>query len=106
MFATVTYCGALGFKDENKGTLVKPHFGQMCCNQGKVFVQVAKNFELHKTLVDLLTSNSLEAQHVCKHLQMFNVGMAFTSAVMDLRSRYQGRNNNRYSALKISGQLV
>ena len=30
------YCGGRGWHKENCGSMTTPHFGQMCCSQGKI----------------------------------------------------------------------
>jgi len=67
MDETCSYCGAKGYKCENKGSKLMPHFGGLCCNQGKVTVKLARDFKLHKDIKELLTSNTKEAKFFRKH---------------------------------------
>lgn len=62
-----SYCGAIGYKCEKKGTKLMPHFGTLCCNQGKVTIELARDFKLDKYIKELLTSNTKDAKFFRKH---------------------------------------
>jgi len=62
------HCNALGHWCENKGSKTKPHFGALCCNQGKVTIPLARDFELDNYIKKLLTSDTdKEAIYFRKH---------------------------------------
>ena len=88
MDETCSYCGAQGYKCENKGSKLMPHFGALCCNQGKVTVDLARDFELHKDIKELLTSNTKEAKFFRKHSVSHFFVMLFVLVLMPLIVRY------------------
>jgi hypothetical protein len=97
------YCGALGFKGEIQSSKKEVvHFGNLCCQQGKVNVPLFENLELDSYLVHLLTSENKDAVYFRSHSRMFNAGMAMASMVDDKQRK---SNNNRSSAYFVSGEL-
>ena len=97
------YCGALGFWCENKGTKSEPHFGNLCCQKGKVSVPLAQDFQLHPYIANLLTSTTdRDAIYFRSHARMFNAGMAMASTVSGKVPNEYSKGNSAYS---IAGQL-
>ena len=97
------YCGALGFWCENKGTKTEPHFGNLCCQKGKVSVPLAQDFQLHPYIANLLTSTTdRDAIYFRSHARMFNAGMAMASTVSGKVPNEYSKGNSAYS---IAGQL-
>ena len=88
MDETCSYCGAKGYKCENKGSKLMPHFGALCCNQGKVTVDLARDFKLHKDIKELLTSNTKEAKFFRKHSVSHFFVMLFVLVLMPLIIHY------------------
>ena len=77
------HCGALGYWCENKGSKTKPHFGALCCNQGKVTIPLARDFELDDYIKKLLTSNTdKEAIYFRKHSVSHFVFLLFILALL------------------------
>jgi hypothetical protein len=94
------YCGALGFKSENKGTRTKPHLGKLCCNQGKI--KLPFYCQLPPDLRKLMTSDDPRSKYFRKHIRKFNSGMAMASLQVEDRTV----NHGGPSAFTISGQMV
>jgi hypothetical protein len=99
------HCGAKGYKDENRGLVSKPCFGNLCCQNGTVDVPLGRDFKLDGYVSELLTSNSPEAIFFRMHPRLFNSAMAMASVVTE-KGNHWGRNNKGYTAVRISGQLI
>ena len=72
-----SYCNAIGFIFEKKGTRLNPHFGRLCCNGGKSkFMDYPY---LPDDLMDLFLGTNHRANYFLKNLRYFNAGMAMAS---------------------------
>jgi hypothetical protein len=99
MNVTCSFCNALGFRCENKGTISSPHFGRLCCNKGK------SKFEsypyLPDELMELYEGNSIKAKYFRKHIRYFNSGMAMASLTAGHDATVRG--NGPPGAYRING---
>ena len=99
MNVTCSFCNALGFRCENKGTNLSPHFGRQCCKQG------TSKFEsypyLPDELMELYEGNSIKAKYFRKHIRYFNSGMAMASLTAGHDATVRG--NGPPGAYRISG---
>ena len=94
-----SYCGSLGFHDENRGSDTQRHYGKLCCNQGKI--ELEQFPELPPTLHHLFTSQEVLAQHFRKNMRQFNAGMAMASFQANEKTVMRGVPG----AFKVVGQL-
>ena len=89
MNVTCSFCNALGFRCENKGTLSSPHFGRLCCNQGK---SKFENYPyLPDELMQLYEGNTAKAKYFRKHIRYFNSGMAMASLTAGQDATVRGK---------------
>ena len=98
------YCHALGWRDENRGTLTKKHFGILCCNKGQV--ELDELPLLPDSLKELYSSQSPEAKYFRTHIRYFNSGMALAS--MTFKNKEKGNvtvTEGMPGAFKVCGQL-
>jgi hypothetical protein len=72
-----SYCNALGFACERKGTIGTPHFGQLRSNGRKAMFQNYLFFP--SDLIGLYVDDNEKATYFRKHICYFNSGMAMTS---------------------------
>jgi ATPase subunit of ABC transporter with duplicated ATPase domains len=94
-----SYCKAMGFNCENKGTLSNPHFGRTCCNKGHI---ILKQFPvLPQKLLDLLNNNDVLSQYYQKHIRKFNSAMAMAS----FQAPHEVKPRGEPSSFKIQGQV-
>ena len=93
------FCNALGFKAENKGKQTEPHFGQLCCNKGKIMLDPIPTFP--PPLMQLLNGTTDEDKHFQKNIRKFNAGMAMASLQVNDRTVTSGGPG----AFKIQGLL-
>ena len=99
MNVTCSFCNALGFRCENKGTLLSPHFGRLCCNQGK---SKFENYPyLPDELMELYDGNTAKAKYFRKHIRYFNSGMAMASLTAGQDATVRG--NGPPGAYRING---
>ena len=76
-----TFCQALGFKGENKGSLTAPHFGERCCRKGKI--ELERYPDLPPYLLRLFTTDAPESRYFRDNIRYFNSGMALASCVVN-----------------------
>jgi hypothetical protein len=94
-----SYCKAMGFNCENKGTISNPHFGRICCNKGHI---ILKQFPvLPQKLLDLLNNNDVLSQYYQKHIRKFNSAMAMAS----FQAPHEVKPRGTPSSFKIQGQV-
>ena len=98
------YCCGLGFHSENRGSKDKPHFGALCCSQGKV--KGIRDYNLPEDLKILYTSGSDLARHFRKHARTYNNGMAMSSLTAKNGWRSRAHGNKTESMLTAGGQLL
>ena len=98
-----TYCGAIGFRKENHGTLSSIHFGIVCCNSGKTHITIDPQVELPDYFQTLFTSDQPIYKYFRKNIQRFNAGLCMVSmhAKDETANRYQGG----VACYRISGQV-
>jgi hypothetical protein len=84
MTAICSYCNALGFSYENRSRKKSvTHFGELCCNQGKV--SLAPYPDLPQNLYNLFVGNSPEAKHFQKKHQVLQFW--FGNGIYDSRGQ-------------------
>ena len=94
-----TFCGAYGYKGENKGTQNRPHFGERCCSKGCKRLQ--RFPDLPEVFMNLFTQDDPQAKYFRKNIRFFNSGMAMASVqVTDATVKKFGP-----VAFKVSGQM-
>ena len=71
------YCNALGFKSENQGTLSRPHFGKLCCKEGKTLLEPFP--EPPNVLLNLLQNQDVLSKHYRENIRKFNSNLAMAS---------------------------
>lgn len=107
-----TYCGALGWSEENRGSNAKPHFGILCCMQGKYgnkftsFRNTSGRAEVNLPEVtpgirQLLQGEDALAVYYRKNIRSLNAAMSLGSLqVTDKTVKKDGP-----ASFKVSGQL-
>ena len=106
------FCNGRGFKSEIQGKVVNPnnpdgqklvHFGNLCCNRGKV--KGISDYNLPSELKELYTSSDPSAVHFREHARTYNNGMAMSSVAAKNGWKTRTHNNKMDSMLTAGGQL-
>ena len=95
-----TFCSALGFTSENKGTIAAPHFGKLCCNKGKVEIPALPQLPVY--LDEIINSQASDARYFRKSIRMFNSQMAMASVLID---KFSQITHGVPGAFRIQGQM-
>ena len=103
------YCGALGFEAEVQGYFKDKngkkqcHFGQFCCNQGKV--KGISDYNLPKTLEKLYTSYDEQSIFFRNSARVCNNAFAMLSLTCTKKWQSRAHNNKFDAMLTAHGQL-
>ena len=82
------YCEACSFLAENEKTNQVPHFGKLCCNQGKCILDDFP--DLPDDLMALYTEQTPRAKYFWTNIRYFNFGMSMGSVQVNEATVRQG----------------
>ena len=95
-------CQAIGYRDENKGTISEPHFGKMCCMEGKYTLDRIPDLpDRMRPLFEPAASGSV-ARHFQNEARRFNGGVALGATIVNDRTV---RARGPAAAFKICGEV-
>ena len=100
------YCGGRGWYKENRGSRTTPHFGQLCCSQGKIYLESfpklpdGLNILFTESPSPVNSTNSVQ-NYFLKHIRLFNAGLVMASLQLNDSSLL----SKGPCAMKIHGQV-
>ena len=104
------YCNGLGFLSEVQGHFTDKngikhcHFGELCCNKGKV--KGILQYNLPATLKQLYTSQDPRSKHFWTNARLINNAMAMSSLTCNNKWQTRVYKNTCESMLTAQGQLL
>ena len=73
------YCGAFGWKLENKGSVCNPRFGRLCCQKNRILLPPFQRLPDGLKAFFETTSIMLPKKFFLKNIRQFDLGLAMAS---------------------------